>query len=252
MRSHVLVLSALVSLSLAFVAGCGPKYPKCSKDDHCSDKGEVCVDGTCQQCRDNTNCPEGQQCQGGRCEAKPECAADGDCSNNQVCRSGKCQTECTADGDCGAGMKCANNRCVDKLACAGPSDCEGGFECRSGRCSRIENVGRDMCTMPTVNFGFNEATLTPDARKALSDIAECLKIKGGTITIEGHADERGTEEYNLALGDRRASTVEKYLVTMGVPASKLRSLSKGELEPVDNRSNEEAWAKNRRAEFEER
>src|SRR5262245_22371757 len=179
--------SLLLVIAAAFAVGCGPKYPKCSKDDHCKDKGEVCVDGTCQQCRDDTNCAQGQRCQGGRCEVKPECSVDGDCSNNQVCRSGKCQTECTVDSDCGSGMKCANNRCVDKMACASTSDCGPGMECKGGRCSTI-NASRDMCITPTVHFEFNEATLSAEGRKELSDIAECLKGKTGVVTIEGHCD----------------------------------------------------------------
>lgn len=239
-----------VAAVVVVAGGCGPKYPKCSKDDHCADKGEVCVDGTCQQCRDDSNCPAGQRCAGGRCEVKPECTVDGDCQNNQVCRSGKCQIECSADGDCGAGMKCANNRCVDKMACVSTSDCEAGFDCVGGRCTT--QVSRDLCVMPTVHFDFNDAALTEEGRSKLKDVAECLKSKQGTWTIEGHCDERGTEEYNLALGDRRAQSVEKYLGTLGVPKAKMRTVSKGEVEPADSRSNEEAWAKNRRVEFKER
>lgn len=240
-----------ILFAAAFLSGCGPKYPKCNKDSHCEEKGEVCVEGTCQQCRDDTNCPQGQACNGGRCETKPECSSDGDCSNNQVCRSGKCQTECSADGDCGAGMKCTDNRCVDRLACSGPQDCEGGMECRGGRCQQIQNVSREMCLTSPILFGFNESSLSSEARTQLSEAAECLKAKGGTITIEGHADERGTEEYNLALGDRRAQAVEKYLTSLGIPRNKLNAISKGELEPADPGSNESAWTKNRRAEIQE-
>jgi peptidoglycan-associated lipoprotein len=246
-------VGVLIAIALfAITQGCGPKYPKCSKDDHCSEKGEVCVDGTCQQCRDDANCPSGQACKGGRCEAKTECATDSDCSDNRVCRSGKCQTECSSDGDCGAGMKCSSSRCVDKMACSGPADCTGGMECRGGRCQQAQNVSRDMCTMPTVHFEFNESNLSAEGRQALSEIADCIKQKGGTVTIEGHADERGTEEYNLALGDRRARAVERYLATLGVPPNKLRTLTKGEVEPADPGHTEDAWSRNRRAEIKER
>ncbi len=244
-------ISAWATVLLLAAAGCGPKYPKCEKDDHCSEKGEVCVEGQCQQCRDATQCGEGQQCNGGRCEAKPECSGDGECTNNQVCRSGKCQTECTGDGDCGSGMKCKTNRCVDKMACDGPSECGPGFDCKSGRCTSVDNVSRNMCTMPTIQFGFNESALTDSVRRELTEIVPCLKTKN-RITIEGHADERGTEEYNLALGDRRARTVLKYLETLGVATSKLDVISKGEVQPIDNGHDEAAWAKNRRAEILER
>ena len=72
---------------------------------------------------------------------------------------------------------------------------------------------------------------------------------GGVITIEGHCDERGSEEYNLALGERRASGVKRYLVDLGVPASRLRTVSFGEAKPAVVGHDESAWRYNRRAEF---
>ncbi|MFO0724217.1 MAG: OmpA family protein [Myxococcota bacterium] len=236
----------VLALSLSALA-CGPKYPKCEKDENCAAKGEVCVDGLCQQCRDDAQCKAGEMCKGGRCEVKPECSKDGDCKSPQVCRTGKCQIECNADGDCGAGMKCSANRCVDKLACSGPSDCGAGMECKSGRCSMIE-ASRSMCNLPTIYFDYNEANLTASSQKALADSLDCLK-QGGTIVIEGHCDERGTEEYNLALGDRRARAVERYLKNLGVGGGKIDVRSKGKLEPADPGHDEAAWAKNRRAVF---
>ena len=70
-----------------------------------------------------------------------------------------------------------------------------------------------------------------------------------TVTIQGHCDERGTNEYNLALGDRRADSTKTFLVDLGISASRLTTVSYGEERPVDPRHNEEAWAKNRRAHF---
>jgi peptidoglycan-associated lipoprotein len=238
-------------LAVAF-SGCKPKYPKCDKDEQCAEKGEVCVEGMCQQCRDDSTCPGGQACKAGRCEAKAECAKDGDCTGGKVCKSGKCQIECSADGDCGSGMKCSSNRCVDQLSCNANSDCKGGLTCIAGRCGEAQNASRAMCSYPKVRFGFNEAALTPEAKAGLEQVAACVKEKSSTITVEGHCDERGTEEYNLALGDQRANAVKKYLERLGVPASKLNVVSKGENQPLVNRSDEEAWAENRRAEFEER
>jgi peptidoglycan-associated lipoprotein len=238
-------------LALAFAAGCGPKYPKCDKDEHCAEHGEVCVEGMCQQCRDDTNCKDGEVCKGGRCEPKAECGSDSDCTDNKVCRSGKCQIECQSDGDCGPGLKCQNNRCIDKLACNTDADCAEGTSCISGRCG-VANASRAMCDYPAVRFPFNEATLSSGVKSDLQAVADCLKSKGGRVTIEGHADERGTEEYNLALGDRRAREVRKYLVTLGVQEGKLEVISKGELEPKVSSSNEDAWSANRRAEFIER
>ena len=72
------------------------------------------------------------------------------------------------------------------------------------------------------------------------------------MTLEGHADERGTREYNLALGERRAQAVERYLQVQGVAAGQMETISYGEERPVDGSHNEAAWAKNRRAEIKDR
>lgn len=249
LRRASFALSAL--LTAIFVAACsGPTYPKCENDGHCADKGELCVAGSCQQCRTDDNCSDGQQCTGGRCEAKPECASEGDCPGNQICRSGKCQIECSGSSDCGAGLKCMDDRCVDANACATTTDCADGSTCEGGMCTT--NISRDLstCGFPTVRFGFNESTLDSAARDGLSEIAKCIGEGGGVLTIEGHCDERGTEEYNLALGDRRARAVMDYLSRLGVPRSKMEVVSKGEAEPLIDRSSESAWTQNRRVEFE--
>lgn len=245
--SILLVLAALLLLA---TAACSPKYPKCEKDSHCAEQGEVCVEGTCQQCRDDSTCSTGQMCQGGRCVAKPECAKNTDCAGNKICRSGKCQLECSGADDCGAGLKCMDNRCVDQMACNGITDCGAGMQCVEGRCAEATSSAMTArCDYPTVQFPFNESTLSSSVRDGLQTVIDCLKSKGGTIIIEGHCDERGTEEFNLALGDRRARAVQSYLERLGVPSSKLRVVSKGEAEPLVNRSTESAWQENRRAEF---
>jgi peptidoglycan-associated lipoprotein len=81
----------------------------------------------------------------------------------------------------------------------------------------------------------------------------CLQLGAGAvrvrITLEGHADERGTEEYNLQLSNRRAEAVKRYLTTLGVRAGSLETTGYGEARPAENGSNESAWAANRRVEF---
>lgn len=240
-----------VTIAAVAMSACGPTYPKCDDDSNCADKGEVCVAGSCTQCRDDSNCEEGQQCTDGACEAKPECAVDGDCTDNKVCRSGSCQLECEAAGDCGMGMKCEANRCVDSDACTTAADCAPGSACVEGHCQGAQNASamRTMCTFPRVNFAFNESSLEGGTKDALQEVADCLKEQGGVLLIEGYCDERGTEEYNLALGDRRARAVMQYLVRLGVPEDKLRPISKGKMDPINPAHTEAAWAENRRAEF---
>jgi len=108
----------------------------------------------------------------------------------------------------------------------------------------------DVSELGTVYFDFDKYDLRPDARDTLAANAEWLKSNSGIqIQIEGHCDERGTVEYNLALGERRANAVKSYLVSLGVDDARLFTISYGEEMPADPGHNQEAWAKNRRAQF---
>ena len=108
----------------------------------------------------------------------------------------------------------------------------------------------DVVMQEDIYFEFDKSTLTPAAQDNLLRKAEWLRENpDATVTIEGHCDNRGTNEYNLALGDRRAESAKAFLVDLGIDASRLASISYGEERPVDPRNNEEAWAKNRRDHF---
>ncbi len=99
-------------------------------------------------------------------------------------------------------------------------------------------------------FAFDESTLDADAQAALTASANWLKSDRGAgyrLLVEGHCDERGTEQYNLALGDRRANIAREYLATLGVDASRIRTVSYGEERPFATGQSESAWAQNRRA-----
>ena len=104
--------------------------------------------------------------------------------------------------------------------------------------------------MDTVYFDLDSYTLSPTARDMLVKNAAVMKKKGGVkVRIEGHCDERGSDEYNLALGEKRARAALDYLVTMGVPASRLSVISYGKEKPADPGHDEAAWARNRRDDF---
>ncbi len=109
----------------------------------------------------------------------------------------------------------------------------------------------EAVVLETVYFDFDKSDLRQDARDALSKNAEALlkKVADSKIQIAGHCDERGSDEYNLALGDRRAKSVAKYLTTLGVKADRISTISYGKEKPAVQGSNEAAWSKNRRAEF---
>ena len=98
-------------------------------------------------------------------------------------------------------------------------------------------------------FNYDEATLDGAAQSNLQNSATWLKGEGAAynLLIEGHCDERGTEQYNLALGDRRANTAKDYLVTLGINAGRIRTVSYGEERPFDDGHDDGAWGKNRRA-----
>ena len=87
------------------------------------------------------------------------------------------------------------------------------------------------------------------ATGVLSGKTSCFEVPNITVRIEGHCDERGTTDYNLALGLRRAETVKRYLVSQGVPPSRITTTSYGEEKPLVSGSNESAWSQNRRAEI---
>ncbi len=99
-------------------------------------------------------------------------------------------------------------------------------------------------------FDLDKADIRPDARAALEKTASFLKgYPNAKVIIEGHCDERGSTEYNLALGDRRANAVKQYLVNLGIPAANLSTVSYGKAKPFCTESNETCWQQNRRGHF---
>lgn len=116
--------------------------------------------------------------------------------------------------------------------------------------AQLQNLDSGNLNLRDINFDFDQSELNATARETLSQHARVLANYPQTrVLIEGHCDERGTIEYNLALGDRRAEIVKKYLVNYGIAADRLSTISYGKERPLDPRSTEDAWAKNRRASF---
>jgi peptidoglycan-associated lipoprotein len=101
-----------------------------------------------------------------------------------------------------------------------------------------------------IHFAYDESDLSPEAQAILQGHAAWLQANPGMgLVIEGHCDERGTVEYNLALGARRAETAREFLAALGVEASRMRTVSYGKERPLDVEASEAAWARNRRAHF---
>jgi len=222
------LLLAVSTAALAALSGCPakPKIGECKTSQDCLEQqgfGKVCVEGRCQ-----------------------ECAQDSDCKDGFVCRSNKCvpKPQCTKDADCPEGQRCEAERCVAKKE----AGAEAGKAAEGERAAAVPPACADAGGF-TIRFGFDQATLTADAQGSLQKLADCVKqAPAKKLTISGHADERGTTQYNIALGARRAESARKYLGDLGV-AAKLDTVSFGEEKPVCSEQTEECWARNRRDEF---
>lgn len=114
----------------------------------------------------------------------------------------------------------------------------------------LEKMAQKKSPVNDIHFDYDSSSIRSDAREILQINADYfMRSRISSIVIEGHCDERGTDEYNMALGERRAQETKKYLVNLGVKESLMKTVSFGEEQPLDPASNEEAWAKNRRAHF---
>jgi peptidoglycan-associated lipoprotein len=127
---------------------------------------------------------------------------------------------------------------------------EGLAEEAKARMQREARAARESFMNELIHFEFDKSRLLPEAKAILRVKAEWLKANPeAQAIIEGHCDERGTNEYNLALGDRRAQSAKTYLVDLGIAPERLTCISYGEERPLDPGHNEAAWAKNRRDQF---
>ena len=273
MNSMKNVALLLAGLMLVAMPACKPKYPHCKSDAQCAAHAEVCVNGQCQECKDDSAClakypGEIRSCVEGRCEMAPECHVTADCQQKGVdliCRNNRCVPQCTDDAECGAGQSCVSHKCV--AACTSDASCPVGYLCVDGHCESEAEAAQaghhscrptkpgDVIALDTVYFDFNQYDLTTESRRALEQNAHCLKQAPSSLKVvimEGHCDERGTQAYNLALGQRRSMAVEKYLRTLGVDAALMEASSKGKNEPVCSDATEACFARNRRVDFVQR
>ena len=233
--------------------GCGPKYPNCKNDEHCKEKGEYCVNQKCVECSTKDHCvaKTGDACMtcgaGNTCSKVPGCChTDLDCPGGKCWKSegaatGRCGGECKSNADCKEGFECIGERCVKRQTGCEETGCAPGKKCVNGVCVWA-------CDLASVYFDFNESTLTSEGKSTMERNSECAKTLGVSIRIEGHCDERGTEEYNMALGERRAKTMLQFLKDRGV-TTPLNKISFGEEKPVCTQSAESCWSRNRRTEF---
>ena len=132
------------------------------------------------------------------------------------------------------------------------ADREAALKAQAAREAAMKRAAAALTDLNIQNiyFDFDRSNIRPDAREILKANAEIFRQKADAkIIVEGHCDERGTAEYNMALGERRAQETKQYLINLGIDASRIATISYGEERPADNRSTEDAWAMNRRAQF---
>ena len=165
-----------------------------------------------------------------------------------ACETASTMTE-EATGTSGASSSSAAASSSSEASTASSSSSSSASSAASAEETALEKArGELMSIGDTVLFAFDSSQLSSDAMATLDRQAAFLNAKPAyRVKIEGHADERGTREYNLALGERRASATRDYLVARGVDGSRIRIVSYGKERPAVVGSNEDAWAKNRRS-----
>ncbi len=220
-------------LLLIFAGACKKKPPEPER---------ICNDGVDNDENGSTDCDD------------PACASYPDCQIPEVERACADGIDDDQDGD----IDCADPDCAmickEKCDDEVDNDMDGDVDCDDSDCASTR-----VCNQPVqvvaanfmrVNFEFDSINLVGDSMSALRDNAKILQENGGVrVEIQGHADERGTTEYNLALGERRAKAIKDKLTGMGVSGSQLSIVSYGEERPAERGASESVWSVNRRAEF---
>ena len=253
-KAHLRLLLAFVLLpsSLVLMSGCPdkkPKYPICKKDKDC-EKGEFCINNRCAQCGPGKECPDGKKCMDGTCRAPDYCKSADDCADGQVCKDNKC-TGCDSDAECGEDKRCSNGACLARGACKADEDCADDEDCIDGMCKRPGRTPPPdvTCKLETVYFGFDSFSVDGENGKVLETNATCLKeASDRSVMLNGYTDPRGTEEYNVALSEKRANAVADYLARIGIDPARFHVVPKGE--GLSTGTDEASYSKDRKVEFE--
>ncbi len=175
----------------------------------------------------------------------PACAGNADCKDGLACIAQQCQ-QCTSDSDCGPGHTCKAGACIVKTAeappdtrtkCKSDDDCKEDEDCdTSGHCAKAGQPSAppdNACSLATIYFAFDDSSIQGTERDHLDADGACLnKETAKGVFLVGHTDSSGTEEYNIALSERRAKSVADYLARLGIDPARMQVVPKGETEPT--------------------
>jgi len=241
------VFVAIAAIAMMLLCSCGDKAkkPGCKGDKDCK-KGQVCSANKCVECKDDKGCTGGKKCVANACVLKAQCLNDDQCPTGQVCQAGSCKP-CASDSECGPGGKCSAGQCSRPKKCTKDEECADDEDCTNGRCLKAgqgSNIDAG-CQLQTIYFAFDDASIQQSERDRLDQNQQCMnKNKAQSVFLIGHTDTSGTEEYNIALSERRAQSVADYLSRLGTDPAKLQVVPKGETEPTGQGDD-----KDRRVEF---
>ena len=230
-----LVVAAVALVLGSATVGCGDssKKPGCTSDKDCKNNQVCAASKTCVECNSDAQCPAGKRCSGNACVVM-ECKSDQEC-NGKVCQAGQCKA-CATDGECGPDRVCKAGLCEGAKKCAKDDECADDEDCVNGFCRKPgagSNPGDATCTLSTVYFKFDDSTVQESERERLAGNVACIeKTKGKMVYLIGHTDTSGTEEYNIALSERRAQSVADYMSRLGTDPARLQLVPKGETEPT--------------------
>jgi len=242
-------LATVVALTVCLAAAsCGgpASTPGCKADKDCKNH-QVCAAGKCVECIEDNQCGTGRRCVANACGAAPECDADKPCPAGKVCQAGTCRA-CAIDNECGPGGTCEAGACKPPRSCSKDNQCADDEDCVNGACRKAAGgapATGASCTMTTVYFAFDDSAVQANERDRLAANVACLEqTKGKNLYLIGHTDSSGTEEYNIALSERRAQTVADYMARLGADPARMQVVPKGETEPTGQGED-----KDRRVEF---
>jgi peptidoglycan-associated lipoprotein len=227
-----IAIAAVVSIASAISCGDKSKGPTCSSDKDCK-APLVCGDNKCVECNSDKQCGAGKRCSEHACIASSQCEHDEQCPVGQVCQAGACKP-CASDNECGPGGTCSAGACTRAKKCSKDDQCADDEDCKDGYCHKANQpVTNEGCQLSTVYFAYDSSGVEASERDRLDADNACIaKTKGKNVFVVGHTDTSGTEEYNIALSERRAQAAADYLARLGTDPARLQVVPKGETEPT--------------------